>query len=158
MPDSPGGQGVLRADDADAHHVDVQRAEDIFNELSRQLSKRSSDDLNRTRTVSPAYQGKDLEKLGVDGEERFDLREYLQSSNDAHQSAGIKHKHVGVTWEDLQVDVFGGFDFKVSHIVRSSTAHPTMLIALYSFISVLLEVRNLGYHYDLYSNDFRLYR
>ncbi|KAI6015643.1 pleiotropic drug resistance ABC transporter [Pisolithus marmoratus] len=30
----------------------------------------------------------------------FDLREYLTSSNDANQAAGIRHKHVGVTWED----------------------------------------------------------
>ena len=128
MPDSPGGQGVLRADDADAHHVDVQRAEDIFNELPRQLSKRSSDDLNRTRTVSPAYQSKDLEKLGVDGEERFDLREYLQSSNDAHQSAGIKHKHVGVTWENLQVEVVGGGDHKVRPVPRAHSGYDRHLM------------------------------
>lgn len=118
MPDSPGGKSTPRADDV-AHHVDVKQAEDIFNELSRQLSRRSSEGPSRTRTASLDDPGKDLEKLGADGEERFDLREYLQSSNDAHQSAGIKHKHVGVTWGDLQVEVFGGFDFKVDLLSRS---------------------------------------
>lgn len=114
MADSPGDAATLRVTDEDAHHVDVQRAEDIFNELSRTLSRRSrGEDPNKTRTGSPADPGKDIEKLGADGDERFDLREYLQSSNDAHQSAGIKHKRVGVTWENLSADVIGGADFKV---------------------------------------------
>lgn len=120
MPDSPGGKSTPHAEDVDAHHVDVQRAEDIFNELSRQLSRRSTEDPNRTRTGSLADKARDLEKLGTEGEERFDLREYLQSSNDANQSAGIKHKHVGVTWQDLQVEVFGGLDFKVGPLDCSS--------------------------------------
>ncbi|OBZ78638.1 Brefeldin A resistance protein [Grifola frondosa] len=41
------------------------------------------------------------------------LREYLTSSNSASERAGLLHKHVGVTWENLQVDVFGGANHKV---------------------------------------------
>lgn len=95
-------------EDEGAHHVDIQQAEYVFNQLSRSLSQRSQ----------PEKPG-DVEK-SEDAEGRFDLREYLQSSNDANQSAGIKHKHVGVTWEDLQVEIIGGGDFKVRIIAGCS--------------------------------------
>ncbi|TFK26772.1 ABC-transporter [Coprinopsis marcescibilis] len=77
----------------------VTRAEAEFNELSRQLTSLSQ----RAGKAS----GDDLEKAvpGNDNGEYFDLKEYLTSSNDAHQQAGIKHKKVGVIWEDLQVEV-----------------------------------------------------
>ena len=55
-----------------------------------------------------------VEKIGEEDDGRFNLRDFLQSSNDANQNAGLKHKHVGVTWDDLEVDVIGGADFKVS--------------------------------------------
>ncbi|TFK56519.1 hypothetical protein OE88DRAFT_1649845 [Heliocybe sulcata] len=80
--------------------VDVNRAEATFDELSRRLSRKS------------VQEEKDLEK-GPGGEDGFDLREYLSSSNDAHQQAGVQHKHVGVTWEDLEVRVYGGADSKI---------------------------------------------
>ena len=116
MADTPGDDRTLRQDEVDSHHVDVQEAEELFNELSRALSRRSNPDNEKVNanasTYSASDQGKDLEKGGQ--EERFDLREYLQSSNDANQSAGIKHKHVGVSWEDLEVQVFGSEDTKVS--------------------------------------------
>lgn len=109
MTDTPGDDRTLRGGDSDAHHVDVPRAEAIFNELSRSLTQRSE------LGASHAYSGKDIEKGGLEtiDEGRFDLREYLQSSNDAHQEAGFQHKHVGVTWENLQVEVVGGGDHKV---------------------------------------------
>lgn len=109
MADPYASVGTLRNEE---EHIDVERAEEIFHELERELSRRSEEDGARTRTVSPDP-GHDLEKLG-DDEGRFNLRDFLQSSNSASQSAGIKHKHVGVTWEDLEVDVIGGADFKVS--------------------------------------------
>jgi ATP-binding cassette, subfamily G (WHITE), member 2, SNQ2 len=91
--------------------VDIPYAKKSFNELSRQLTHKS----NASSTVEGNVVEKDVEK-GKDGhgDEQFDLREYLTSVNDANLAAGIKHKHVGVTWEDLQVDVVGGLDDKVS--------------------------------------------
>lgn len=71
-----------------AHHVDVSSAERQFNELSRQLSIKKSS--TTTASVETA-QGKDVEK-GAEEEDNFDLREYLSSSNDANQQAGIHHK------------------------------------------------------------------
>jgi ATP-binding cassette, subfamily G (WHITE), member 2, SNQ2 len=68
-------------------HIDVRRAEEEFNTLSRQLSNRSANTIRKSTDLSH-----DPEK-GLDaGEGRFDLREYLTSSNDANQKAGIRHK------------------------------------------------------------------
>ena len=65
-------------------HIDVRRAEEEFNALSRQLSN------NTIRKSTDSF--RDPEK-GLDAdEEHFNLREYLTSSNDANQQAGIKHK------------------------------------------------------------------
>ena len=110
MADSPGEERTLRSD-SDAHHVDVQQAEYVFNQLSRALSQRSDRD--------PALKCADVEKAGEDQHTRFDLREYLSSSNDQTQAAGISHKHVGVTWDDLQVAGFGGAGHKVSPLSAS---------------------------------------
>lgn len=105
MADTPADERTLRSDEPSEHHVDVQRAENVFNELSRALSRRSEPE---------DHKGADIEKGDYqDDDGRFDLRDYLQSSNDAAQSAGIKHKHVGVTWKDLQVEVVGGGNYKV---------------------------------------------
>ncbi|KAL0951841.1 hypothetical protein HGRIS_008502 [Hohenbuehelia grisea] len=93
----------------DEHHVDVTRAERTFTELSRQMSLRTPSGVPQKKSQETMVSGQqDVEKAVED--EHFDLREYLTSSNDANQAAGIKHKHVGVTWEDLEVKVFGGID------------------------------------------------
>lgn len=94
---------------SEGHHVNVQQAEETFNELSRALSRKSTHKSTRSESSG------DIEKGSNDGEAPFDLREYLTSSNDANQGAGIKHKHVGVTWDSLKVDVIGGADQKVSN-------------------------------------------
>ena len=71
-------------------HVDVTAAKQNFVELEQKLSETSwSEEI-------------DLEK----GERSsFNLREYLNTAQDANSAAGIRHKHVGVTWSDLQVSV-----------------------------------------------------
>ena len=98
--------------------VNIEKAENSFNELSRQLTQGTVVDDNehedsRVPTAVGNRMTRDLEKADVDLEQPFDLREYLTSSNDANERAGIKHKHVGVAWEDFHVDVLGGSDFKV---------------------------------------------
>ena len=102
-----------------ANRVDVLQAEAEFTQLRRVLSSSNSGDRAiraQSPTLQPEYLPHDLEKApgDVEAEERFDLREYLSSSNDASQAAGIKHKHVGVTWDDLEVIGIGGEDNKVS--------------------------------------------
>ncbi|KAF8899244.1 ABC-transporter [Infundibulicybe gibba] len=92
--------------------VDVHRAEQEFNALSRRLSARS-DQAKQRDSKSTLNTTHDVEKGVSDGSHVFNLRDYLSSSNDANQKAGIKHKHVGVTWENLQVEVAGGINSKI---------------------------------------------
>lgn len=90
--------------------IDISFAENAFHELARELSRHSQ---RSTTRASGSDTTVDLEKQAPDQDAPFDLRDYLSSSNDANTAAGIQHKHVGVTWENLQVDVFGGVDHKV---------------------------------------------
>jgi ATP-binding cassette subfamily G (WHITE) protein 2 (SNQ2) len=96
-----------------ASSVNVEQAENAFHELSRQLSQGTFVN-DREQGTAMEGKAKDLEKGVSDSEEPFDLRDYLTSSNDANERAGIKHKHVGVIWQDFHVDVLGGSNFKVS--------------------------------------------
>jgi ATP-binding cassette, subfamily G (WHITE), member 2, SNQ2 len=114
-----------------AGSVDVEQAENSFNELSRQLTQgtvtgENEHDSRSTHGRDPDNK-KDLEKGASDWEQPFDLRDYLTSSNDANEAAGIKHKHVGVIWEDLQVDILGGSNFKVSQNTTSSDCKRSLM-------------------------------
>ncbi|KAJ7687385.1 ABC-2 type transporter-domain-containing protein [Mycena rosella] len=89
-----------------------------FATLARQLTQQSIDHIlhKSPSSATTRADSDDVEKKGEEDQaETFDLREYLTSSNDAQQQAGIKarpHKHVGVTWDDLEVQVAGGIDSK----------------------------------------------
>jgi ABC-transporter N-terminal len=98
---------------SDSPQVSVQAAKESFTHLERQLSRAS--------TLRRSSDPKDPEK-GESEEEAFNLREYLSSANAAQDEAGITnhHKRVGVTWNDLEVIVPGGGDFKVSHAMHQS--------------------------------------
>ena len=102
---------VEQSNEPNEHHVDIARAEEAFHELERQLSRISTSKQSKRTSTDKHY---DIEKAELGPEEQpFDLREYLASSNDENQRHGIKHKHVGVTWKDLEVKVIGGSDHKV---------------------------------------------
>jgi len=112
---------------AAASSVNIEQAENAFHKLSRQLSQGTFVNEqdhgaagSRVRTSIDSRTAKDLEKGVSNSEQPFDLREYLTSSNDANERAGIKHKHVGVIWEDFHVDVLGGTNFKVSWNVSTN--------------------------------------
>jgi hypothetical protein len=49
-------------------------------------------------------------------------------------------QHVGVVWEDLQVNVMGGVDYKVSDVYQRRADQHLMLYFI-SFMSGLWEVR-----------------
>ncbi|KAF8305589.1 hypothetical protein DL93DRAFT_2172546 [Clavulina sp. PMI_390] len=86
------------------HPVDVQGAKAEFEALRRTLSTASS--LHRVATGQ-----KSLED--ANDEEDFDLKEYLRSTNESQTKAGIKSKHVGVTWKDVRVVGGGGLKIHV---------------------------------------------
>ena len=80
------------------HHTntdeDVLRAEAEFDALSSHLTEQASEPrggaLKKTSSTTLAQSNRDLEK--AERPAGFDLREYLTSSNDKNQAAGIKHK------------------------------------------------------------------
>ena len=135
------GDGDATIEIVDDSHVDVAQAENQFHVLERRMTQHSTKDKDQDSVKTATVEGSnsdDPEKGKVEPE-RFDLREYLSSSNDANAAAGIKHKvcfsfsvvryrassdllrqHVGVVWEDLQVDVLGGAGSKVSRRGKSS--------------------------------------
>ncbi|KIJ41874.1 hypothetical protein M422DRAFT_171852 [Sphaerobolus stellatus SS14] len=82
----------------------VVDAEESFAALERKLAGASAKQIKSN----------DPEK-GLNEDEVFDLREYLSSVSNASADAGLHtyHKRVGVTWEDLEVIVPGGADFKI---------------------------------------------
>ncbi|KAG6329971.1 hypothetical protein ID866_9119 [Astraeus odoratus] len=108
-----------------AAHVDVQEGEETFQELVRTLPtlsqisavSTSSKDYKTAHSTSSRNlhdEEKGGEKVSTeDTEQPFDLHEYLTSSNDANQAAGVKHKHVSVTWKDLEISVVGGENRKI---------------------------------------------
>ena len=107
MTDTPTSNTSTLWHERDAHdHVVVAQAENDFGRVQQSLS-------TPDKIASRDSDSVDLEK-GRDHRETFDLREYLTSSNDANSAAGIKHKHVGVTWEELEVSGIGGEENKVS--------------------------------------------
>ena len=119
MSETPADTATLNSG-ASSSRIDIRHAEAEFVRLQRELSSPDHKD-SAARARSPTLKSerlpKDIEKdadADVDAEERFDLREYLTSSNDATQAAGIKHKHVGVTWDDLEVIGYGGEDNKAN--------------------------------------------
>ncbi|KAK7471961.1 ATP-binding cassette transporter snq2 [Stygiomarasmius scandens] len=144
---------------SDTPGIDVARAEREFDKLSRQLSRISQRDAKKgwgtkDQTVVTVSE-KDLEKGGEYGE-AFDLREYLTSSNDANERAGIKHKHVGVTWEDLYADGVGGTDNKFyiktfANALLDFVLYPITLI--WSLITPLLPLKKVPTRTILHKNS-----
>ncbi len=121
MADTPGDDRTLRGDATplpDSHHVDIAQAQSQFNELQRVLSIRSQQ-ADSDRTPSPHEKAHDVEKGEKD--QTFDLRAYLSSSSQAAQQAGLAHKHVGVTWENLRVEGVGGIGHKVGPVSHFGT-------------------------------------
>ncbi|KAI0323043.1 ABC-2 type transporter-domain-containing protein [Amylostereum chailletii] len=128
-------------------HVNVAEAEAHFYALEHQLSIQSQKGLKQHERGLPHFG--DIEKGASsddEGEGTFNLRDYLQSSNDVNQAAGIKHKRVGVTWRDLQVEAFGGAGFKVYittfdvAVLRSGL---TIILWIWSFIAQFLPKKNV---------------
>ena len=91
---SENGQSWLEptsVNDLNSLPIDVHSAKEKFNALSRQLTNKSAD--STRKYIDSTTTSHDPEKgLDADQQDSFDLREYLTSSNDANQKAGIKHK------------------------------------------------------------------
>lgn len=86
------------------------KTEADFHVLSRSLTVHWS---QRYGAKTGFSNKKDIEIGSLPDYEDFVLRDYLTSSIEANQGAGIPRKCVGVTWENLQVVAPGCEDDKV---------------------------------------------
>ncbi|RXW23030.1 hypothetical protein EST38_g2801 [Candolleomyces aberdarensis] len=124
----------------------VIRAEAEFDQLSSHLNSKAEESTQefskRPSSTTLAQDRRDLEK--ADSSDRFDLRDYLTSSNDKNQRAGIKHKNVGVVWENVEVEALGGDDSKF-YIGTLATSTLYFFIGpfftLYMFITGLIGLK-----------------
>ena len=142
MTDTPASNASTLWPDHDIrNHVVVAQAEDDFGQVQQALSTPKIASKVAVRDSSSI----DLEKgHDKDRQETFDLREYLTSSNDARAAAGIKHKHVGVTWEDLEVSGIGGEDNKVRYFPRSRPISDSRFVSARSTL-LLTQVRTFDF-------------
>jgi len=113
MADTPASKTSTLWQERDSQdHVVVTQAENDFGRVQESFN---------TPKVASKVSLRDLGSIDLekghdkDRQESFDLRQYLTSSNDANSAAGIRHKHVGVTWENLEVSGIGGEENKVRH-------------------------------------------
>ena len=88
----------------------IQKTSTEFHAPLRRLATHSFQGRG-TEPVLPSE--KDVEKGPLGNYGPLDLRYCLTLFNEANSAAGIQPKHVGVTWEDLQVVVHGDKDCKV---------------------------------------------
>ena len=127
----------------------VAQAENDFGQVQQSLNTPKVPN----KVVSHDSDSIDLEK-GHDGDrqETFDLREYLTSSNDANSAAGIKHKHVGVTWEDLEVSGIGGEENKVRHFMIE--ASPTFSVSPFVIVRFTSQHTQVKYFVHFFAAFF----
>ena len=98
--------------------VSVARGKSEFATLERRFSQHSrrsvaSGFAKPDRVISNASVP-DVEK-GKKEEDEFDLPLVLRSGRERADEAGIKHKSVGVVWEDLEVIGAGGMKINIRH-------------------------------------------
>ncbi|GAA5843719.1 hypothetical protein JCM11251_003474 [Rhodosporidiobolus azoricus] len=103
-PPSPASTTTLTDDGRlEEEHVDVRKAQEQFESLRRELSRRSSQ--------YRAQEGKrDPEKGETDSQASFDLTKFLQGEQAEADAAGFKRKALGVVWENFNVQGAGGGD------------------------------------------------
>lgn len=79
-------------------HVDVQRAKAEFAMLETSVSRHSE------ATRQQSNQPKDISAIEkAEADDDFDLLQYLRSVQSENSQAGIKSKHIGVSWNNLEV-------------------------------------------------------
>ena len=106
----PNSNGLVRT----ISGVDVEQAERDFADLSKEFSRENHRMIrvaSRASRASHAKGANDLEKaISSTNTSRGDwsLEDVLRGNREAELDAGIKSKHIGVTWEGLTVRGLGG--------------------------------------------------
>ncbi len=123
------------ADQRGANKVSVSRGKADFASLERRFSHLSQHplDLQHTNTRRSVVSGftrptkvvsrvsaPDVETGKVEDDD-FDLAAVLRSGREKSDQAGIKHKSVGVVWEDLEVIGAGGMKINIRNFLSAIT-------------------------------------
>jgi ATP-binding cassette subfamily G (WHITE) protein 2 (SNQ2) len=109
--------------------VNVQKAQNDFAELSKELSRTSN--LSRKISRDPSRKPEvisDIEKSpesDASSENAFDLETVLRGNRDEEEAAGIKSKRIGVLWDGLTVSGIGG----VKNYVKVRHDRPAHVLA-----------------------------
>ncbi|WOO79751.1 ABC transporter G family member 14 [Vanrija pseudolonga] len=115
------GHGGVSVHRAKAEFAALERRYSTLSQNSNELKRtttgrsiRSAFGANpqRTKTTDTTAAASDAEK-GQNTEEEFNLSAELRAGRDASNEAGIKHKNVGVVWEDLEVIGAGGMKMNI---------------------------------------------
>lgn len=134
---------------AEHHHVSVARGKAEFAALERKFSNMSqaSARLKRTQTGQSAISRRfsrttDVESTanGAAGNEKadnddkveFNLLETMRASRERSDRAGIKHKEVGVVWEDLEVSPVTTPGYRSADLARLSVQEVSRSISAHS--------------------------
>jgi ATP-binding cassette, subfamily G (WHITE), member 2, SNQ2 len=135
--------------------VNVERAEQEFAQLNRELSQTS----NLSRRISRVQSHRsrkneavtDVEKAtGSDAssDEPFDLQAVLRGNRDEEEAAGIKSKRIGVMWDGLTVSGIGG----VKNYIKT---FPDAFISFFNVFETaqsLLGLGKKGREFDILKN------
>jgi ATP-binding cassette subfamily G (WHITE) protein 2 (SNQ2) len=109
--------------------VNVQKAQNDFAELSKELSRTSN--LSRKISRDPSRKPEvisDIEKSpesDASSDNAFDLETVLRGNRDEEEAAGIKSKRIGVLWDGLTVSGIGG----VKNYVKVRHDRPAHVLA-----------------------------
>ncbi|KMU74725.1 SNQ2 protein [Coccidioides immitis RMSCC 3703] len=118
--------------------VDVQRAEEEFAQLSKQLTGISERAKRLSRQQSNRLDEKTPEDIETSTEgEPFDLETTLRGSRTAEADAGIRPKRIGVIWDGLTVRGIGG----VRNIVRT---FPNAVVDFFNVPQTIMHILGLG--------------
>ncbi|SJX65131.1 probable SNQ2-ABC transporter involved in multidrug resistance [Sporisorium reilianum f. sp. reilianum] len=85
------------------HHVDIDRAKAEFSMLQTSLSRQSEATRQNSSSSPQDLEAGKTTSDHTDDDDSFDLVQYLRSTQSEKSQAGIKSKHIGVSWTNLEV-------------------------------------------------------
>ncbi|KAK2779104.1 hypothetical protein FQN52_006661 [Onygenales sp. PD_12] len=129
--------------------VDVQRAENDFAELSKELSAVSHQSRRYSRLQGKEGAEKDIEDSSP-SEEPWDLETALRGNQAAEVEAGIRPKRIGVIWDNLTVRGIGG----VKNIVKTFPDAIVDFVNVPGTIMSILGIGKKGKEFDILK-DFK---
>ncbi|KAL2789133.1 ABC-2 type transporter-domain-containing protein [Aspergillus keveii] len=136
--------------------VNVERAEQEFAELNRELSKISYQaqrlSKHASRVSKNEVHSKDVERSAssTDSLEDWNLETALRGNQEAEVEAGIRSKHIGVIWDKLTVRGIGGS----KSIIKTFPDAIVDFFNVYGLAREWLGYNNRGKEFDILK-DFR---